>query len=194
MDAPITLEDIQRAKAILAQAEAALGVAQPKAKVVPVPTHPRHLEDPAFGDKTPAVVEWYRDNDPEEYRRRYAGRKTHLEDRRREGPRWVAPERGHSANDKVRNSQERETASLVKTPTRCSSNKDKRRDVEAALRADPAKSNREIARETGTTHPFVAKTRRKVETVTGRDCDLCDHRNANFASHTRAPVKSPCDH
>jgi hypothetical protein len=81
LDKPITLADIQRAKAVLAQAEAALGVAQPKAKVLPVPTHPRHLKNPAFGDKTPAVVEWYRDNDPEEYKRRYAGRKTHLEDR-----------------------------------------------------------------------------------------------------------------
>jgi hypothetical protein len=63
---PITLEDIQRAKAVLARAEAALGVAQPKAKVMPVPTHPQHLEDPALGDKTPPVVEWYLNNDPEE--------------------------------------------------------------------------------------------------------------------------------
>jgi hypothetical protein len=46
------------------------------------------------------------------------------------------------------------------------SNRDKGRDVEAALRADPAKSNREIARETGTTHPFVAKRRRKLESIT----------------------------
>jgi hypothetical protein len=105
-DTPITLDDIQRAKAVLAQAEEALGVAQPKAKVMPAPTHPQHLEDPAFGDKTPAVVEWYRDHDPKEYRRRYAGRKTHLEDRRKEQPHWVAPERGQSANDKVRKSQE----------------------------------------------------------------------------------------
>lgn len=34
--------------------------------------------DPALGDKTPEVVEWYRDHDPEEYQRRYRGRKTHL--------------------------------------------------------------------------------------------------------------------
>ena len=95
-----------------AQAEAALGVAQPKAKVVPVPTHPRHLEDPAFGDKTPAVVEWYRDNDPEEYKRRYAGRKTHLEDRRTERRRTVAPDTGHSAHDQLRTSQEQVTTSL----------------------------------------------------------------------------------
>ena len=31
-----------------------------------------------LGDKTPAVVEWYRDNQPEEFKRRYAGRNTHL--------------------------------------------------------------------------------------------------------------------
>lgn len=35
-------------------------------------------DDPTLGDKDPKVVEWYRDNDPEEFRRRYAGRKTHL--------------------------------------------------------------------------------------------------------------------
>jgi hypothetical protein len=106
---PITLEDIQRARDLLARAGAALGVEQAIKKEAPIPTHPKHLEDPAMGDKTPAVVEWYRDNDPEEYHRRYAGRKTHLEDRREERPRWA--ERGHSANDKVRNSQEQGTAS-----------------------------------------------------------------------------------
>jgi hypothetical protein len=111
LDTPITLADIQRAKAVLAQAEAALGFAQEVKKEAPVPLHPQSLEDPAQGDKTPAVVEWYRDHAPEEYRRRYAGRKTHLEDRRRERARWVAPERGHSANDKMTNSQEQETAS-----------------------------------------------------------------------------------
>jgi len=110
LDTPITLADIQKAKAVLARAELALGVAQPK-KEAPVPLHSQSLEDPAQGDKTPAVVEWYRDHAPAEYKRRYAGRKTHLEDRRKERPRWVAPERGRSANDKVRNSHERETAS-----------------------------------------------------------------------------------
>jgi hypothetical protein len=60
------------------------------------------------------------------------------------------------------------TPTLAKTapPTVYRSNRDKGRDVEAALRANPAKSNREIARETGTTHPFVAKRRRKLESVT----------------------------
>jgi len=81
----ISLEDIQAAKAIIAQAEAALGVSQVK-KEAPVPLHPQSLEDPAQGDKTPAVVEWYHKNAPEEYNRRYAGRKTHLEDRRKERP------------------------------------------------------------------------------------------------------------
>ena len=34
--------------------------------------------DPMAGDKTPAFVEWLRDFYPEEFARRYAGRKTHL--------------------------------------------------------------------------------------------------------------------
>ena len=34
--------------------------------------------DPLLGDKTPEIVEWYRDNQPDEYERRYRGRKTHL--------------------------------------------------------------------------------------------------------------------
>jgi hypothetical protein len=34
--------------------------------------------DPLLGDKTPAYVEWLRDNAPVEFHRRYAGRKTHL--------------------------------------------------------------------------------------------------------------------
>jgi hypothetical protein len=60
------------------------------------------------------------------------------------------------------------TPTLAKTapPTVYRSNRDKGRDVEAALRANPAKSNREIARETATTHPLVAKRRRKLESVT----------------------------
>jgi hypothetical protein len=60
------------------------------------------------------------------------------------------------------------TPTLAETspPTVYRSNRDKGRDVEAALRADSAKSNREIARATGTSHPFVAKVRRKLESVT----------------------------
>jgi hypothetical protein len=30
--------------------------------------------DPAMGDKTPAVMAWYKEYHPEEYERRYAGR------------------------------------------------------------------------------------------------------------------------
>lgn len=44
----------------------------PPAKKGPPPA------DPLMGDKTPAVVEYYRDNEPAEYKRRYKGRKTHL--------------------------------------------------------------------------------------------------------------------
>lgn len=79
----ISFSDVQAAKAIIAQAENALGIVKPKGEA-PIPTHPPKLEDPLQGDKTPAVVEWYRDNDPKEYERRYAGRRTHLEDRRGE--------------------------------------------------------------------------------------------------------------
>jgi len=39
-------------------------------------------------------------------------------------------------------------------------NADKRRAVQQALAINPGASNRQIARETGTTHPFVAKLRR----------------------------------
>lgn len=38
----------------------------------------RPEQDPMLGDKTPAYVEWVRDNEPEEYLTRYAGRLTHL--------------------------------------------------------------------------------------------------------------------
>lgn len=34
--------------------------------------------DPRYGDKTPAVVEWFRDHEPAEFARRYGRRKTHL--------------------------------------------------------------------------------------------------------------------
>lgn len=185
MPVPITLADIQRAKAVLAQAEAALGVAKAKAAEAPIPLHPQSLEDPAQGDKTLAVVEWYRDNEPDEYNRRYAGRKTHLEDRRKERPRLVATDREQNANEASRRSlgivgsdtNLNMPGGGVETPVPnqksevpllhqgAISNKDKRRHVEAALRANPAKRNREIARETGTTHPFVAKTRRRLETL-----------------------------
>jgi hypothetical protein len=44
-------------------------------KVCPIPP------DPLMGDKTPAIVEWYQENDPEEYKRRYKERYTHLNPR-----------------------------------------------------------------------------------------------------------------
>ena len=58
------------------------------------------------------------------------------------------------------------TSARTPPPTVYRSNRDKGRDVEAALRANPARSNREIARETATTHPFVAKRQRMLESVT----------------------------
>jgi hypothetical protein len=39
---------------------------------------PCPAEDPLKGDKTPAVVEWYHDHKPEEYKTKYANRRTHL--------------------------------------------------------------------------------------------------------------------
>jgi hypothetical protein len=44
-------------------------------------------------------------------------------------------------------------------------NRAKREAVEKALRANPTKSNREIATMTRTTHPLVGKVRRSMETV-----------------------------
>jgi hypothetical protein len=46
---------------------------KPKKETTPAPEM-----DPMLGDKTPAYVEWVRDNDPAEFARRYAGRTTHL--------------------------------------------------------------------------------------------------------------------
>ena len=79
-----SIAEIQAARNLLQQTEYAMGH-KPKAEKV-TPFHPRDIEDPSMGDKTPAVVEWYRDHAPEEFKRRYSGRKTHLEDRRGERP------------------------------------------------------------------------------------------------------------
>jgi hypothetical protein len=51
-----------------------------KKKEQPEPNIPAGAPDldPMLGDKTPAYVEWLRDNDPEEFARRYSGRRTHL--------------------------------------------------------------------------------------------------------------------
>lgn len=38
-------------------------------------TPPCPAEDLRYGDKTPAVVAWYREHQPEEFERRYANRK-----------------------------------------------------------------------------------------------------------------------
>lgn len=47
-----------------------------KAAIGEIPPCPPY--DPNFGDKTPAVVEWYREHRPDEFATKYAGRKTHL--------------------------------------------------------------------------------------------------------------------
>ena len=41
-------------------------------------TPPQPEMDMMLGDKTPAFVEWLRDYSPEEFKKRYAGRTTHL--------------------------------------------------------------------------------------------------------------------
>lgn len=52
-------------------------------------------------------------------------------------------------------------------PRRRFSTQEKRQVVKAALLKHPKASNRAIAAMTGTTHPFVARIRRMMETVTG---------------------------
>jgi len=128
--------------------------------------------DPQYGDKTPEVVEWFLRYFLEEFGRRYKGRKTHLGDGRWEKSQQPLSESVTLPPDFLgggRGAQKLQAVSLAlaKTPAVYRSNRDKRRDVEAALRANPSKSNRAIAGMTGTTHPFVAKTRRKLESVTG---------------------------
>lgn len=49
----------------------------------------------------------------------------------------------------------------------------KRLAVDSALAAHPDASNRELARITGTTHPFVAQRRRKAGNVTVADVEKC---------------------
>jgi hypothetical protein len=136
--------------------------------------------DPLVGDKTPVVVEWFRTYWPEEFERRYKGRKGVTVERKfgpaasvtqalREQLRQAEEEQGklkEPVDDKVTVAEKQVALSPVKTLAVCRSNREKRRDVEDALRANPQRTNREIARETGTTHPFVAKTRRHMETVT----------------------------
>lgn len=46
---------------------------EPKKAVPPMPPI-----DKMLGDKTPEVIEWYREYQPEEYAKRYAGRKFEL--------------------------------------------------------------------------------------------------------------------
>jgi hypothetical protein len=81
------------------------------------------------------------------------------------GRRGAGQAQGARRDDKVTVAQKQEALFILKTTAVYRSNQDKRRDVEAALRANPARRNREIAAMTGTNHPFVAKTRRKMETV-----------------------------
>lgn len=78
----VLLAEIARLKAQLDHTGEAVPVSSDsKAKDFPrsgAPPIPK--EDPMAGDKTPAIVEWYRDNWPEEFERRYKKRlrKTHL--------------------------------------------------------------------------------------------------------------------
>lgn len=46
------------------------------AEVVDIPPCPP--EDLRYGDKTPSVVAWFKEHNPDEFARKYANRKTHL--------------------------------------------------------------------------------------------------------------------
>jgi hypothetical protein len=57
---------------------------KPEAKKLPDATeftkaYPEPDQDPQFGDKTPAWARWLRDTNPEEFKRRFAGRKLTLD-------------------------------------------------------------------------------------------------------------------
>ena len=97
--------------------------------------------DPQYGDKTPEVVELFLRYWPDEFKRCYEGRKTHLGDRRWETTGATFRGRYASARFSRRGGTwEREAVSLplTNTPHVYRSNRDKRRHVEAALRANPA--------------------------------------------------------
>lgn len=51
---------------------------KPAKEKKPAPATEPPEQDPMLGDKTPEYVEWLRDHDPEEYAKRYQGRRTHL--------------------------------------------------------------------------------------------------------------------
>ena len=54
------------------------GKPMPKEEDIPEGAPPMPEMDPQGGDKTPAVVEWFKKHWPEEYEKRYKLRKTHL--------------------------------------------------------------------------------------------------------------------
>ena len=54
------------------------GKPMPKEGDIPEGTPPMPEMDPQAGDKTPAIVEWFKKHWPEEYEKRYKLRKTHL--------------------------------------------------------------------------------------------------------------------
>ena len=160
-----------------------VGGLMPKPEDIPQGLPPTPPMDPLAGDKTPTVVEWFRTYWPEEFERRYKDRKG-VTVERKFGPAASvqAEEEQGKLTDKVMVAEKQVVLSMVKTPAVSRSNRDKRRDVEAALRANPQKTNREIARETGITHPFVAKMRRHMETVTALGFVHHTHTDSSRAS------------
>ena len=78
------------------------GKPMPKEADLPEGAPPMPDMDPMMGDKTPAVVDWFKQHWPEEYEKRYKLRKTHLKATR------ISEDRPPDEEDKPKAKKEKE--------------------------------------------------------------------------------------